>query len=117
MYTIGQVCALFDIKPHVLRYWETEIPLLSPRKDAYGRRMYTSADLQLIARIKYLAYEKRFTLEGIRKTLEHELDAPPLLMQIRMARSILLRTLSVIRKDIESIEEFADTDTENQDKL
>lgn len=110
MYTIGQVCALFNLKPHVLRYWESEIPLLSPQKDAYGRRVYTSADLQLIARIKYLAYQKRLTLEGIRKSLEHELDPPPLLMQVRVARSILLHTLSLIRKDIESLDELTDTE-------
>ena len=44
-YTIGDVCRLLQVRAHVLRYWEREIPILSPRKDDFGRRVYTEADI------------------------------------------------------------------------
>lgn len=71
-YQIGTVCKLLDVKPHVLRYWEQEIPLLSPRKDEAGRRIYTRQELDLLLRIKYLLQHKKFTLAGVREKLWQE---------------------------------------------
>lgn len=74
-YHIGQVSELLEIKAHVLRYWEQEIPLLSPRKDESGRRIYTRQELDLLMRIKYLIQEKKFTLAGAREKLWEEFYA------------------------------------------
>ncbi|HDQ15254.1 MAG TPA: MerR family transcriptional regulator [Sediminispirochaeta sp.] len=71
-YQIGTVCELLDVKPHVLRYWEQEIPILAPRKDEGGRRVYSRRDLDLLMRIKYLLQEKKFTLAGVREKLWQE---------------------------------------------
>ena len=73
-YSIGDVEKLLDIKPHVIRYWEKEIPLIQPVKDNYGRREYTERDLEIFIRLKYLLYERRFTLEGARDQLFKELS-------------------------------------------
>lgn len=71
-YQIGTVCRLLEVKPHVIRYWEQEIPLLSPRKDEQGRRIYTRQELDLLLRIKYLLQQKKFTLAGVREKLWDE---------------------------------------------
>ena len=65
-FTIGEVEELTGIKSHILRYWEEVIPSLAPKKDIGGRRSYSSRDLQIIFRLKYLIQEKKFTIEGAR---------------------------------------------------
>jgi len=72
-YGIGDVERLLRVKIHVIRYWEKEIPLIQPVKDTYGRRMYRDRDLQIFFRLKYLLYERRFTIEGARTQLYREL--------------------------------------------
>jgi DNA-binding transcriptional MerR regulator len=73
-YTIGEVCRALDVKPHIVRYWEREIGILSPSKDLGGRRVYTVADLQLLFRIKYLVQERKFTVEGAAQRLLEEMS-------------------------------------------
>jgi DNA-binding transcriptional MerR regulator len=68
-YHIGEVERLLGVKSHTLRYWEKEVPLLQPRKDAFGRRAYSGRDVSLLLRLKHLLYERRFTIEGAREQL------------------------------------------------
>jgi DNA-binding transcriptional MerR regulator len=68
-YAIGDVCRLLDIKPHVLRYWETQFDDLAPTKNRAGNRVYEAADLELIALIRQLVHEERYTIEGARHRL------------------------------------------------
>ena len=72
-YRIGEACKQLDIQPYVLRYWETEFPVLSPRKSKAGQRVYSEEELQLIHRIKQLLYEEGYTIAGAKKKLESEL--------------------------------------------
>jgi DNA-binding transcriptional MerR regulator len=72
-YTIGDVEKILQVKDYVIRYWEREVPLLRPAKDTYGRRVYSGRDIELLLRLKYLLYERRFTLEGAREELLREL--------------------------------------------
>lgn len=74
-YQIGEVERLLDIKAHALRYWEKEIPLLQPRKDLGGRRVYSTADVSLLLRLKHLLYDRRFTIEGAREELFAQMSA------------------------------------------
>ena len=69
-YAIGEVCDLFGIKPHVLRYWETQFPALSPPKNRAGNRVYRQRDLELIALIQHLVRDERYTIEGARARIE-----------------------------------------------
>ena len=69
-FRIGEVARLAGIKPYVLRFWETEFPTLGPKKTGTGHRLYRRRDVELVLEIKRLLYEKRFTIEGARKTLE-----------------------------------------------
>jgi DNA-binding transcriptional MerR regulator len=68
-FRIGDVSKLTGIKPYVLRYWESEFPVISPKKSGTGQRLYRRKDVELILEIKHLLYEKRFTIEGARKAI------------------------------------------------
>lgn len=69
-FRIGEVSRLAGIKPHVLRFWETEFSGIGPKKSGTGQRLYRRKDVELVLEIKRLLYEKRFTIEGARKFLE-----------------------------------------------
>ncbi len=71
-YTIGEISRLLEVKPHVIRYWEEEVPFLAPQKSKSGRRVYTDRELQLLLRLKHLLYEKRYTIEGARERIWKE---------------------------------------------
>ena len=71
--TIGEVCSLLHLKPHVIRYWEQEVDLLSPEKAHSGRRLYTAHDLHILARLRYLVQERKLTLDGARDRIYTEL--------------------------------------------
>jgi DNA-binding transcriptional MerR regulator len=69
-FRIGEVSRLAGIKPYVLRFWETEFPLLGPKKSGTGQRMYRRKDVELVLEIKRLLYGERFTIEGARNLLD-----------------------------------------------
>ncbi len=71
-YSISEVSEKTDLKPHVLRYWETEFAQLQPKKNRAGNRIYTERDVDLVERIKYLLKEERYTIEGARHALERD---------------------------------------------
>jgi DNA-binding transcriptional MerR regulator len=72
-YRIGDVSRLAALKPFVLRYWETEFPMLQPLKSSGGRRLYRQEDVDMVFRIKRLLYDEGFTIAGARRHLrEHD---------------------------------------------
>ncbi len=68
-YSIGEVCSIIGVKPHVLRYWESQFRELSPAKNRSGNRVYQTEEIELIALIHTLVHEQRYTVEGARKRL------------------------------------------------
>ncbi len=75
-FKIGEVSDLLGVEPYVLRYWETEFAMLSPKKSGTGHRLYRRKDVELLLRIKQLLYEKKFTIEGARQNLQAEGRTP-----------------------------------------
>ena len=75
-FKIGEVSELLAVEPYVLRYWESEFPVLSPKKSGTGHRLYRRKDVELLLRIKHLLYEKRFTIEGARQALQAAARTP-----------------------------------------
>jgi DNA-binding transcriptional MerR regulator len=69
-YSISEVCDLVDLRPHVLRYWETQFPLLNPSKNRSGNRVYQRKEIKLILLVKHLLYEEKYTVEGAKQRLE-----------------------------------------------
>ena len=72
-FKIGEVCELVGVQAHVLRYWETEFPMLSPQKNRSGQRSYRRRDVEISLRIKELLYDEMFTIAGAKKKLQAEL--------------------------------------------
>ncbi len=71
-YKIGDVCRIADVQPYVLRYWESEFPVLAPDKSIPGPRTYSARELTLIEQIKRLLYDEGYTIAGAKKRLESE---------------------------------------------
>ena len=69
-YSIGEVCDLVDLKPHVLRYWEGQFPALKPSKNRAGNRVYQRKEIRLVILVKRLLYDEKYTIEGARKRVE-----------------------------------------------
>lgn len=63
-YSIGEVSKLTELKPYVLRYWETEFKQLAPPKNRAGNRTYRQKDIDIILQIKDLLYNRKFTIKG-----------------------------------------------------
>jgi DNA-binding transcriptional MerR regulator len=72
-FRIGEVCELIKVQPHVLRYWETEFPMLTPQKNRAGQRVYRRKDVEMVMRIRDLLYEEKFTIAGAKKKLLDEI--------------------------------------------
>ena len=71
-FRIGEVSDLVGVEPYVLRYWETEFPAVGPKKSGTGQRMYRRKEVELLLKIKYLLYDKKYTIEGARQYLSGE---------------------------------------------
>ena len=70
-FSIGEVCALTDLKPHVLRYWESQFKFLNPAKNRSGNRVYKASEVEMVMLVKHLLYTEKFTIEGARQRLDH----------------------------------------------
>jgi DNA-binding transcriptional MerR regulator len=77
LYRIGEVSRLAEVKPFVLRYWETEFPMLEPVKSPSGHRMYRQEDVDMVLKIKRLLYDEGFTIAGARRHLREQNGATP----------------------------------------
>ena len=69
-FSIGEVCQLTDLKPHVLRYWESQFRFLNPAKNRSGNRVYKAREVELIMLVKHLLYTEKFTIDGARQRLD-----------------------------------------------
>jgi DNA-binding transcriptional MerR regulator len=77
LYRIGEVSRLTETKAFVLRYWETEFPMLQPVKSPKGQRLYRREDVETVLRIKRLLYDEGFTIAGARRHLREIGGASP----------------------------------------
>ncbi|HLA14409.1 MAG TPA: MerR family transcriptional regulator [Gemmatimonadaceae bacterium] len=69
-FSIGDVCALTDLKPHVLRYWESQFKFLHPAKNRSGNRVYQRREIELIMLVKQLLYTEKYTIDGARQKID-----------------------------------------------
>lgn len=72
-YSTGDVEAMLDLPASTLRFWEKEVPFLAPRKDVFGRRVYTPLDICVLSRLKYLAFNRKLGLKAACRAMETEL--------------------------------------------
>lgn len=105
-FRIGEVAALTGIKPHVLRYWESEFRTFRPNKSTTRQRLYQRKDIELVLRLKELLYQQGYTIAGARKALRgtlvreesDHLSSAPLSPPLR-------RQLEEIRRELLSLRE------------
>jgi DNA-binding transcriptional MerR regulator len=69
-FSIGEVCAMTELKPHVLRYWESQFKALNPAKNRSGNRVYQRREVEVILLVKHLLYEEKYTIDGARQKLD-----------------------------------------------
>ncbi|MDR2177396.1 MAG: MerR family transcriptional regulator [Treponema sp.] len=102
-YGIRDLEQILDVKIHVLRYWEREIPLLQPTKDISGKLHYSDRDLQIFLRLKHLLYDRHFTVEGAREELYREVsgETQDLRAQIGSLRSCLAQLYLMVKNSKE----------------
>jgi DNA-binding transcriptional MerR regulator len=114
-FKIGEVCDIVDVQAHVLRYWETEFPQLSPQKNRSGQRSYRRRDVEIALRIKELLYVDEYTIAGARKKLQNELRETS---RLKIVPSEPVRHESIIQPvnlpapEIEEFEELEDFEAE-----
>lgn len=97
---------MLDLKPHVLRYWETQFPELSPTKNRAGNRVYQAREMELIALIQRLVYDERYTIEGARRRIE-EMKAEGC-AEVRSSRALERAFLRTLRQELESLDALLD---------
>ena len=72
-YSIGDACDLIGVKPHVIRYWETQFAEMRPMKNRQGHRVYKAPEINLIIFIKHLLYTEKHSIEEVRKIVARDL--------------------------------------------
>ena len=100
-YSIGEVCALTELKPHVLRYWESQFRFLSPAKNRSGNRVYQRREVELIQLVKHLLYTEKYTIDGARQKIDEFRKGGTLKVQARDA--LATETLAELEADLESL--------------
>lgn len=101
--SISEVSDMLGVKPHVLRYWETQFSMLRPKKNRAGNRMYRPDEVKLLIRIKELLYERRYTIAGARRTLldERKEDSPQVELGFESAERRML--LLEVREELKTL--------------
>ncbi|MFP4624368.1 MAG: MerR family transcriptional regulator [Gemmatimonadota bacterium] len=108
-YSIGEVCELVDLKPHVLRYWESQFPSLKPPKNRAGNRVYQRKEIRLIILVKRLLYDQKYTIEGARQRVEELRRGGALEEETR--QTLDAATVDEIRGELREILELLRGDT------
>ena len=105
-YSIGEVCALTDLKPHVLRYWESQFKLLNPAKNRSGNRVYARREVELILLVKHLLYAEKFTIDGARQKLDEHRKGGTLRSAARVALEV--QTVESLERDLADLAALLD---------
>ena len=95
-FTIGEVSELCDVKPHVLRYWETEFPSLSPVKRRGNRRYYQRHEVLMVRQIRGLLYEQGYTIGGARLRLEGDAGKDESAMSAQIIKQVRMELEDVL---------------------
>jgi DNA-binding transcriptional MerR regulator len=112
-FSIGEVCDLTGLRPHVLRYWESQFRFLSPTKNRSGNRVYQRREVDLIMLVKHLLYTEKYTIEGARQKVDEHRKSLDLKQAARGALNVeALESLeSELRELLESLESDASAES------
>ena len=105
-FSIGEVCDLTELKPHVLRYWESQFRVLHPAKNRSGNRVYSRREIELILLVKHLLYVEKYTIEGARRKMEEHRRSG----ELRTASGVALEAQVIASLERELIDILAELD-------
>jgi len=100
-YSISEVSRMTGLEAYVLRYWEKEFPVLHPRKNRGGNRLYTPTDIELINRIHHLRTREKLTIAGARTKLMMRRPSEEKAEMTTQAR--MHTVIGLLRKDVEDL--------------
>jgi DNA-binding transcriptional MerR regulator len=108
-FSIGEVCELTGLKPHVLRYWESQFRFLNPAKNRSGNRVYQRKEIELILLVKHLLYTEKYTIDGARQKVDEHRKGGELRHVSRSALS--LETLESMERELRDLLRLLEPDT------
>lgn len=111
-FSIGEVCELTDLKPHVLRYWESQFKFLNPAKNRSGNRVYQRREVELILLVKHLLYTEKYTIDGARQKVEEQRKGGALRSAARSALTV--ETLEALEADLTELMRVLASDTRTE---
>jgi DNA-binding transcriptional MerR regulator len=100
-FSMGDVCSLTDLKPHVLRYWESQFRFLHPAKNRSGNRVYQRREIELIMLVRQLLYTEKYTIDGARQKIDEYKKNGELRGVARAALD--MQTVESLEADLQSI--------------
>ena len=100
-FSIGEVCELTELKPHVLRYWESQFKFLSPAKNRSGNRVYQRREIELVLLVKHLLYTDKYTIEGARRKLDEHRKGDGVRLAARAG--LELETVQALERDLREV--------------
>ncbi|WP_297606873.1 MerR family transcriptional regulator [uncultured Alistipes sp.] len=102
LYSMGEVSEMFDVKPSLIRYWESQFDVLRPKKNKKGNRLFTPEDVQMLKLIYHLVKERGMTLEGAKRSLKQNRGSvardSELLERLQRVRALLVE----VREDLKA---------------
>jgi DNA-binding transcriptional MerR regulator len=108
-FSIGEVCELTGLKPHVLRYWESQFRFLNPAKNRSGNRVYQRKEIELILLVKHLLYTEKYTIDGARQKVDEHRKGGELRHVSRSALN--LETLESMERELRDLLRLLEPDT------
>ncbi len=101
-YKIGEVSKITGVKPHVLRYWESEFRAIRPYKTRSLQRLYRKRDIELVLKIKKLLYEDLFTIPGAKRKIKDSPDKAKQ-MELQFDKKAYKRIFMEIKRELKEI--------------
>jgi DNA-binding transcriptional MerR regulator len=111
-FSMGDVCTLTDLKPHVLRYWESQFRFLHPAKNRSGNRVYQRREIELIMLVRQLLYTEKYTIDGARQKIDEYRKSGELRSAARAALDT--QTVESMETDLKAILAAIDGEAEEE---
>jgi DNA-binding transcriptional MerR regulator len=102
-FSIGEVCELTDLKPHVLRYWESQFRFIHPAKNRSGNRVYARREVEMIQLVKQLLYVDKYTIDGARQRLDEQRRAGAGMLRAAARQALDRETLLSIERELGAV--------------
>jgi DNA-binding transcriptional MerR regulator len=113
-FSIGEVCELTGLRPHVLRYWESQFAFLRPTKNRSGNRVYQRREVELVMLVKHLLHTERYTIEGAKQKVDEHRKSTDLRVMARGALNV--QALEVVEHDLKALlDDLSDGNTAGDD--